>query len=196
MPIEITPALVKDFWKDALVQFGARSVDKNDSAFMKGIGSFLDFLNVLDSEEFLENFTTTIFTTIYRPFEIGNDADGWGLWSQISICVHELVHVQQYLDNPFGFPFKYLAKSPRAEYEAQAYSSELELHHWRHGELFDIRNRLQTLRNYSLEAEHIDYAVAYLESIGETVLAGGTVNPVAAWALDWLEERGVQGAQA
>jgi len=194
MSTQITPELVKEFWKDALKEFGAKSVDKNDSGFMKSIGWFLDAINVLDKDDFLENFTTTIFTTIYRPFEIGNEDDGWDLWHQITICVHELVHVMQYKDDPIGFTFSYVAsKSSRSDYEAKAYAADMEMHHWRYGTIYNIERRMQSLKSYGVDQEHIDFAIQVLESISETVLEGATINDVAAWAMDWLEAKGVEG---
>ncbi len=197
MSTHITSELVKKFWKDALEEFGAKSVDKNDSGFMKAVGSFLDVIGILDKDEFLNHFTTTIFTTIYRPFDIGDGDDGWDLWHQITICVHELVHVLQYKDDPIGFTFSYVgSKNSRSEYEAKAYAADMEMHYWRYGKLYNIEHRMQSLKSYGVDQEHIDFAVSVMESIGETVLAGATVNDVAAWAMDWLEANGVQGAKA
>ena len=194
---QITPDLVKRFWAEALEKFDASSVDKDDSTFMKAIGGFLDAIGILDKKDFLERFTTTIFKTIYRPFKIGDANSEYSLWEQMSVLVHELVHVEQYKADPFGFPFAYVAnKSARAQYEAEAYSADLEMHYWMHGHLYDVKSRAANLQYYGLEQEHIDYAASYLESIGMTIEnSDAAVNPVAAWAMDWLEAAEVTPAK-
>lgn len=194
---QITPDLVQRFWADAIKEFDADSVDKDDSGFMKAVGGFLDAIGILDKEDFLERFTTTIFKTIYRPFKVGEPNGMYSLWEQVTVLVHELVHVQQYKDDPFGFPFAYVAnKSARSEYEAQAYSADLEMHYWMHGHLYDVHSRAANLKYYGLEQEHIDYAASYLESIGMTIEnSDAAINPVAAWAMDWLETNSVTPAK-
>lgn len=189
---QITPELVKEFWKDALVKFDAKSVDKDDSTFMKSIGTFLDAIKVLDKEDFMERFTTTIFKTIYRPFKIGDTAN-YSLWGQITVLVHELVHVLQFEDDEVGFTVGYIAnESSRAAYEADAYSADMEMHWWMYGEIYDIKRRASALKHYGLEQDEIDFAASVIESNSLTVQnSDAAVNEVAAWAMTWLEEHGV-----
>jgi len=193
MPIsQITPELVQQFWKDALKEYDAKSVDKDDSDFMKSIATFLDAIKVLDKEDFMKQFTTTIFKTIYRPFKIGDTAN-YDLWSQITVLVHELTHVLQFKADEVGFTVGYIVnKSSRAAFEADAYGADLEMHYWMYGKLYNIKARAANLKYYGLQQEHIDFAASVLESIGTTITkSDAAVSEVAAWAMDWLEAHGV-----
>ena len=62
---------------------------------MQSVARLLDAMGVLDAEEFLENYVTTVDRRIYVPFEIGEGNSSWGLWDQLVVCVHEHQHVEQ-----------------------------------------------------------------------------------------------------
>ncbi len=189
----MTPDQVRRFWHDALRHYGARSIAKGDSALMGTVGWFLDSMGVLDKEDFLNRFMTTIGEVIYRPFAIGDESSGWSLASQVIGCTHELVHVRQYQRDPAGFTLGYaMRRSSRADHEAKAYAAELEVHYWLYGTLYDIRARMQCLLDYGLKQEHCDFAADVLESVGETIKQGASVNEVAAWTIAWLEANGVK----
>lgn len=195
-PTNVTSEMTRKFWKEALAKWDGSVKDKNDSDFMKTVGWFLDKIGIQDKDTFLNSFTTTIGKTIYIPFEIGS-SDNYTLWDQITVCVHELVHIQQYKDAPVEFSVGYVTdRSSRAEYEAQAYATGLELNYWRYGRLYNIPERMKTLFSYGLDQKHVDYAAEYLESIGETIVQGASVNEVAAWALTWLEKEGLQPVES
>jgi len=189
---QVTPELVKEFWKDALKKFDAKSVDKDDSTFMKSIASFLDAIKILDKEDFMDRFTTTIFKTIYRPFKIG-DTSNYSLWGQITVLVHELTHVLQFEANEIEFTVGYITnESSRAAYEADAYSADMEMHYWMYGEIYNIKDRAANLKYYGLEQDEIDFAASVMESNSLTILnSDAAVNDVAAWTMDWLEAKGV-----
>jgi hypothetical protein len=188
----ITSQLVKDFYTAAMEKYGAKIVNKSDSEFMKLVSSFLDGIGVLDKDEFMKNFVTTIGTSIYVPYEVGVDS-GWGLWGQISVLVHELTHCEQYRDSPAAFMVKYLVnKSDRATYEAQAYGADLEMAYWYTGKGYDLKQRTKSLLNYGLQQEHCDYAAEHLAVYDDVFRQGGGVSPVAAWAKEWLTLHGAK----
>lgn len=193
---DLTPELVQQFYADATQHFGCSVIDKADSKNMKAVAVFLDAIKVTDRDDFMTRFTTTIFDDIYIPFDVG-DAGDYSLVDQVDILVHELVHVQQFRDDRVGFTVGYLLhEAARAEYEAVAYSADMEMHFWRTGEIYDIRARAQLLSHYALEADEIDFAANWMESIAMTIQAGAAVNDVAVWAMDWMEQHGVEGAAA
>lgn len=188
----LTPELVKDFYRDGLNSYGAHVRSKGDDEMMRAVASFLDLIKVQDKEMFLNMFTTTIFDTIYTPFKVGVDGSmGYGLWEQITTLVHELVHVTQHDSDRLGFWMKYLAsKSDRAHFEAQAYGADLEMHYWRKGEAYDLKQVAGYLEHYGLEREHIDFCYVELLTIDDIIQnTDAAVNPVSAWAMDWLEQR-------
>ena len=101
---------------------------------------FLSRINVLDKDEFLRRYTTTIGKRIYTPFDVGVPDERYDLWRQISVCVHEHQHVEQLLrDGWLKFAGRYLVSSAaRAAYEAEAFRCNMELHYWRYGEIPDL----------------------------------------------------------
>lgn len=186
----ITSQLVKDFYAEALKKFGGQVKGKADSDFMVLVGKFLDGIGVMNKEEFMKEFTTTIGTVIYAPFEVGVDggAEGYDLWQQISVLVHELTHVQQYNASPAEFMVKYLAsRSDRASYEAEAYGSDLEMCWWKYGHGYNIPERVKALAGYALKQEHIDYAAEFLATYNDVFAQGGSISAVAKWAKEWLD---------
>lgn len=186
---EPTPKLVLEFYDAGLRTYGAHVRSKGNSEIMQAAASFLDLIKVQDKEMFLNNFTITVFDTIYTPYKVGSPGPH-SLWDQITTLVHELVHVTQHDADRLGFWLKYLAsKSDRAHYEAQAYGADLEMHIWRYGEPYDLKERAQLLRHYGLEQEHIDFCYVELVTIDDIIRnTDAAVNPVAAWAMGWLEQ--------
>jgi hypothetical protein len=189
----ITSQLVKDFYAAALTKYNAKLVNKDDSAFMKIISSFLDGIGVLDKDKFMNEFVTTIGATIYVPYEVGMEGK-WNLWGQISVLTHELTHCEQFHDSPAEFMIKYIVnKSDRATYEAQAYGTDLEMKYWfTPGQGYDIKKRAQSLLNYGLQQQHCDYAAEHLAIYDDVFKQGGGVSPVAAWAKEWLNVHGAK----
>ena len=188
----LTPELVQSFYHDACVSYGAHVRSKGDDAMMKLVANFLDLIGVQDKQQFLNDFTTTIFDTIYTPYTVGvAGSPGYDLWSQITTLVHELTHVTQHDADRLGFWMKYLAdKSARAHYEAQAYGADLEMHIWRYGEPYDLAETAGYLQYYGLQQEHIEFAHVELQTIADVIQnTDGAVSPVAAWAMTWLEQR-------
>lgn len=128
--MNLTSQNVIDFWKYMNSFYKTSTVDKNNSTMMSTIGTFLNTMGVLNKTSFMNKFTTTIGTTIYTPFTIGDTNNkNWSLLDQIIVCVHEHMHVLQYKkDGSFTFPYKYLATTKgRTEYEAEAYTCSLEM---------------------------------------------------------------------
>lgn len=191
----ITSQLVKDFYGAACTKYGASVVNKTNSDFMRIIGSFLDGIEVLDKELFMKQFTTTIGTTIYTPYEIGVDGgtSGYDLWDQVKIAVHELTHVMQYRTYPVKFMVLYLASpSDRATYEAEAYAADLQLYYWKYGKSYDTAQRAQSLLHYGLKQDHCTYVAQYLDVHADIFAQGGASSEIATWAATWLDDHGAK----
>ncbi len=140
--LQVNSKQVKDFYKIMSKKYECDIVDKDDNIMMEGISYFLDGIGIMDKEEFLNNFTTTIFDNIYVPFEIGN-ATECSLNTQISILIHELVHVRQFNESKIKMPIAYLINSAdRAMYESEAWSANIEF-------LYK--------RGYTIKESHLDH---------------------------------------
>lgn len=187
---DLTPDLVREFYRVGCARYGAHTHSKTDCVLMKATAGFLDLIGILNKDDFLTSFTTTLQDNIYIPFDVGVENDHYGLWDQVVILVHELVHVTQYDKNKIGFLVEYAVnKTARAHFEAQAYGADLEMHIWRYGEPYNIRQRAALLSNYGLGKDYIELAYTELLTIADVVEnTDGAVSPVAAWAMSWLEQ--------
>jgi hypothetical protein len=189
--MNLTSQLVKDLWHDITAHYHAEVADKSDSNLMGLVSTFLDGIGVMDKEDFMQRCVTTIGKSIYLPFEIGVESNGWDLWDQVSVGAHEVVHVRQWRDDTAGFMLKYLcSKNARAEYEAEAYGADLELSHWLQDPL-DPNELAGRLASYGLASEYIAFAAAYLSTFDDVLRQGGSTSPTAKWTIDWLVAKGV-----
>ena len=169
-------------------EYGTRVIAKANALEMKAAAYALGLMGVLDAEAFLRDYTTTIGRRIYVPFEPGRDADGWSLWGQLAVCVHEHQHVEQLdRDGWLKFAGKYLLSSAgRAAYEAEAYRCDMELHFWRTGEVLDPKTLAAKLKHYACTSTDVEVAEKALTMSAATVRRGGIVNRASQKAIAWL----------
>ena len=180
---------VRDFWRHMTRAYGTRFVNKNSAWEMRLVGMFLNRIGMLDKDDFMRHYTTTIGKRIYAPFDIGVPNDDYDLWDQISVCAHEHQHVEQLLrDGWLKFAGRYLISSAaRAAYEAEAYRCNMELHYWRFGEIPDLRQLAERLEHYGCDQGDIDMVERMLELSAETVRRGGIINRASQKTIAWLE---------
>ena len=194
MRVTMTKQLVSDLMVDALQMFDFRWKAKEDSVFMDTVAGALDLMGIIDKQMFMDRFTTTIGRTIYAPFQ-WTEGDAAELWNHVKTLVHELTHVRQHNADPVLFPARYLAdRSWRAQYEAEAFTADLQMHFWMTGQVYDVNTRASVLLNYGLDNDHCNYVASHLASVAETIKDGGQVSYVATWACEWLENEIDDGA--
>lgn len=190
-PVNPTPGDVKDFWAYMQKRYGTTVVDKNNAAEMKIVAEFLDIIGILNKDDFLKKYTTTIGKTIYTPFSIGFDAPGWDLFGQIRICAHEHQHVVQYTERGgIAFQWDYAVSSAkRTMYEVEAYRTGMELT-WRYlRQMQDARAIAAGLRNYGCSDDDIKVAEKALLLAIPTIKAGGLTTEAGRIAAEWLDAR-------
>jgi hypothetical protein len=184
----ITPEHAVAVWDCLSNNYGSTVHSKDDSDFMKSIGWALNLMEVMDKEVFLKEYSTTIFSHIYIPFEIGKD-DKKDPWSQIVNGVHEHVHVLQCKqEGHLAYAGEYLAsKDGRARFEAQAFATALELNWWKDKTLPDIERLSRKLLHYGCGQDQVNFVKGYLKMHSVTVQEGGTINDVTRNAI-WMME--------
>jgi hypothetical protein len=188
MSAEIQPQEVVSFWRHMQERFGTTTVNKDDAVEMQIIASVLDTLGILDKERFLKSFTTTLGRKIYTPFEVGTPNDGWDLWDQVVVCVHEHQHVVQHDREGLAFEVSYVAdRAARARFEAEAYRSNLEMHFWRFGHPMRSRPLADLLHDYGCRPEDVEIAAHSLALANVSVRRGAVLNESTRAALDWLD---------
>lgn len=191
IPINPTSKDVKDFWQFMQKKYGTTVVQKKDAAEMKFVAEMLDLMGILDKQAFLAHYTTTLGTKIYVPHPIGSDLPGWDLWSQIIICVHEHVHVDQ--DNKAGglaYEWAYVTNTAaRTQYEVEAYRTRMEID-WRYRHIVGTPKAIAaTLKNYACTPTDIKVAEKALALAVPAIKAGALTTDVSKVAAEWLDAR-------
>ncbi len=190
----ISGNLVKSFWNHMTSQYGTRVIDKNNAIEMKLVAWFLQAINVLDAQKFLQRYATTIGKRIYVPFAIGGRDYAYNFWSQIVICCHEHQHIEQILKEGFvPFAARYISnKAARAAYEAEAYISDMELYFWRTGKVLSPKLLANNLLDYGCRSSDVKVTEKTLNIASYTVRGGGVINRASKKAIDWLNAKAPQ----
>jgi hypothetical protein len=185
-----TPELVRTFYKHMNASFDARVISKGDTAEMRAAAWALEAMGITDAEGFLKRFASTVGRRIYVPFTVGQASAGWSLWHQIEVGAHEHQHVvQSDREGPVRFSWQYLRDdAARARFEAEARSTNLELHFWRYGKLPPVTDWVKNLEHYALGNAHIGTVKAILESRAHTTARGGVYTDAGKAAIAWLNE--------
>lgn len=184
-----TPDTVRAFWSHLHTQYGSRIVRKRDASEMKLVATFLDTMGVLERDAFLDRFTTVIGRRIYAPFAPGDAPTASARWSHIVVATHEHQHIVQFMRAgavPFSTRYT-LSRRARADYEAEAYSCDLQLHYWRTGVMRDPARVASVLEHYGLSERHVERAEQQLRDAADRIARGEVVTEAAAAALAWLE---------
>ena len=189
MYTELTPQMVKDFYNYMSGLYGTKIVSKKDSNFMKVVGAFLGLMKIQDKETFMSKYTTTIGKTIYVSFDIGGTTDKNVLESQFSTCVHEHQHVVQYNRSGFDFMLEYLFQhDQRAKYEAEAYSTNIEIYHWYTNKLLDTKDLANKLLDYGCDANDVLVAKKIMDANVKVIQYGGIIHESSKEAIAWLNK--------
>lgn len=186
-PKQITPELVKSLWSYMTRVYGTKIINKNNSSEMMLVSQALSRMGILDQNDFMSKFTTTIGHGIYIPFEIGDPSGYWSLESQIVVCAHEHQHVVQYDADNWGFYYSYLTDTnARAKYETEAYRSDLEFEMFYNRTLPNISNVAHKLTCYGLNSTQVHVAEVSLQSAARMVSKGMILNQATKTALSVL----------
>jgi hypothetical protein len=182
--------LITRFWRHFGESYKSRTVDKNDADEMAIVAAFLDRFGVVQRDDFMRHFTTTIGKNIYTPFTVGEPDPDWTPFGQMVVCVHEHQHIGQAMSLGFAkFATEYLAKtSRRTAFECDAYACDLQMLHWRYGVIPSgaIDRILHSLDNYALTDTDKTVARRLLHIRAKVIERRGVVNDAARRALVWL----------
>ena len=187
---ELTPAIVRGLWEHLSRELRSVVVSKPDAVEMRGVSTFLGAIGVVDAQQFLNSYATTLNHRIYVPFTVGVPEREWSLWAQLVTAAHEHQHVVQADEHGVAlFALRYLSsRSGRALLEADAYRTQLELHFWRFGELPSLSGfAAHGLDGYALRPEDIAVAQRVLELSAQSIRRGAVITRAGRLAIDWLE---------
>jgi hypothetical protein len=170
--------------------FGCSVINKSNAAEMKIVAAVLSQLGILNADDFLKNYATTIGTRIYLPFEIGVPTGGWNLWMQVIIAAHECQHI--YRSQQMGmltYGARYLtSSSQRTLFETEAYRASLEMEWWRSHTMPDPAQVAEHLRGYGVSDADVQVATTALRMAASTIKRGGVINQASSVAIAWLEQ--------
>lgn len=185
----LNPEHVKAFWAFMQAKYGTRVVTKAQAPEMQFIAEALGAMHIVDKDEFLSRFTTTIGTTIYTSFEVGVVTEAHSCISQIVVCAHEHQHVVQLRKNGVVFLTSYLLDSTsRAAYEAEAYRVTLTLLYYLTGNIGDPGAYADVLKAYATTEADQAFVKEYLRLSVPTLRAKGVPDEASQVTLDWLRQ--------
>jgi hypothetical protein len=174
----ITTELVQNLWAVMTKYYGTNVKTKQTSFFMKFIAFFLNLFGVQKKDDFLNNYTTTIGHTIYIPFTLGVEEGDWTFYQQLLVCIHEHQHiVQKNNDGAIKFTWNYLlSPTCRAAYEAEAYSTDIELHWYYDKKIPNTHELAILLTAYSISPNEISEMENYLNARAVRIQDGEYIN--------------------
>lgn len=183
--------LVRRFYAHMLSVFDARLLDKRSAGDMRVVAGLLRAMGIVERDEFLQRYATTIGHRIYVPFEPGTPSGDWSLWKQMTVLVYECEHVHQWDRlGSLRFSWQYLtSRASRARLEAEAYRSQMEMEWWRYRRLLDPRSLAALLVHYGVEDADVKVAEVALRASAEAVRRGAVINRSSARAIRWLDDQ-------
>jgi len=188
--IILAPNDVIALWDHLGAHFGGRVVHKQDAREMLVIARALDMLGVLDQQDFLDRYTTTIWESIYTPFVVGTPSPRYPLISQAIVGPHEFQHIVQHQRDPMGFTPKYLASSAcRAGFETEALGTTMEIEWFLLGYVTPAAVRAKMLRDYACSADDIEVTRIPLEMRQQVIKRGGVETESGKVSIAFLKER-------
>jgi hypothetical protein len=173
--MQITKDMVKRAWHFMCDKHKTRGVEKDHSTASEALAAALAIMGIVDKDEFLHRYATTLGHTIYLPFEVGETSD-WTLLEQLAVCAHEHVHVRQFHKNDFITHYC-LSSAKRALYEAEAYRATMEVYHWATGTCPSPKNIANVLKDYMCNKDDIRNARLYLDKSLDVVEKGAIISP-------------------
>lgn len=183
---EPTPEIVRAYANHMVREFGATLHEQGDPiGFALGLG-----LRVVGMDP--ARYATTLADHIFTPFRFGERIEGaWSLWDQVVVLAHECQHVEQWRRRNLLHGFDYITSTARREgIEAECLSVNLELHHWRYGQVesWYPASRAGGLAAYGCSAQDIVVAEKHLRSIAASAKRGLVISRAARVAIHWLED--------
>jgi len=184
----LTPALVIDLYGYMSGVYHSRVVPKGTSGAMKAAGWAFDLMGIQDAKTFMSRYTTTIGHTIYLPYVVGATQDPAVLAKEISTCVHEHQHVEQYDNGGWRWQWAYLTDpTARARYEAEAYATNLEMAFWYDGGKLDPVVLATKLLAYGCGTSDVAVTARMLAASASIAWRGGVAHTPSRRAIAWLE---------
>lgn len=171
---ELRPFHITGLWAALEERFNLTLIDKESASEMQLIAAALDTLGIVDRDEFLQRYATTVGHHVYLPFELGN-AEERPLLSQARTISHEAQHAHRYFTKGKSvWAARYLADPAfRASEEAKAMTTSCEVNYMLTGEVLDPQRRAAGLRAYMLGPRDIRTVAKRLKIMNKTIKAGG-----------------------
>lgn len=189
---DLKPDVVSKLWKHMAAFFGAQVTSKGSAVEMQAASVVLGRMGIVDREDFMSRFATTVGRHVYIPFVPGEAEPTWSLLAQAETCVHEMHHIIQYQKlGAIMFYYQYVcSRARRATLEAEAYRTNVEMRYRLTGELRDTDSLAELLRSYGVRDIDVEVAKKVLRSSVPTIRAGGVTSLACKVATDFLRREG------
>lgn len=182
MSWKLNQTIAIKFTKYMLDKYDARIVQKKDSNLMRVIAGFVDTFSQISVEEFMSNYSTTFYDSIYLCF----DPKKANPMTTISVLTHEIQHVIDFRKNPINAITYLTSTASRGHLEYKPMVTGLELRHAYNGDIGDLRALAETKRPYGLKDEDIEVLYKSLKSAAVTVTMGKFITEPGNIAVRWL----------
>lgn len=193
---DIPGTTVRAFAGHMARSYGAAIAPKASSSTMRAAGTALRMLGIPLGDRWLTQVVTTMGSTIYVPFEVGEPSADWSPWEQIAVIAHECQHVFQHTRDGVVIPgARYLVDtSQRTATEAEAYVTSAELHWWRYGTLegWWLEHRATAMHSYGVSAADVTHMRAHLLGVAPIIRRGGLVSHAGRTAIGWLDQHAAE----
>lgn len=183
MPAPITATIAKEY-REAMVAFTSAKavVDKPSSLEMQIAAVVLQAVGILNADDFLTKFSTTIGNIIY----LARNLDPL---QTVFVLAHEGQHVRQWYEHPFTFIVVYLQSAGRAALEGEAYTTTAECY-W----LFFGSKGVPAPQNiaaslpvaYGLSSNEGNAAFTMIEQGVTSCVSGGPTTTLGRWTAEWF----------
>jgi len=188
---DIPAATVRAYAGHMARTFGASIAPKAASQTMRAAGLALRVLGIGLGERFMSHVVTTMGSTIFVPFELGQPSDAWSPWQQIETLAHECQHIVDGRRGGLARDVGYLLDTSERTYaEATAVTTSMELHHWRYGTIegWWTRTRAESMHGYGVSDADVTHIHTHLLAAAPTIRRGGLITEAGRAAISWLDE--------
>lgn len=143
-------------------------VDKADSVMMHRAASLLDAAGVIQDDNFMHNYASTIGEVIFVPFQPGIERGVWDLDNQLAVLAHEARHVEQWRSRGgMAMTATYATSSGRVMIEGDAYTIQMLVSILLCMDIWDLDHASRLMRNYAVRpSDELSFEALLLSRLG------------------------------
>jgi hypothetical protein len=185
--MNLSPQMVREYAKFMFDSYRLKPRYKRSSWEMIFLNFALSRLGITEKDEWLNRYATILGQNVYLPFVPGTMTKRWDLKDQVACIAHECQHgFQMKKEGSSKWNYLYFSSSAkRSNYEADAYSTSLEVYHYL-GVALDPVETAKTLFNYGCKKDDVETVKLRLVLFERLVQKGGYSTNAGVKAIKYL----------